>query len=125
ATSFYDRNSSKIYIESDFTNNATTAKSFVRRGGIITQGTHYSQMGENDYASGALQLIGDALDNVTNTNIISTQKTLSLGDSNKLVIFLFTDAIRDDYGSSLVAPFGQPFTAYNQFKSGRGATFVA
>lgn len=114
--------SSRVYIESDFTNNATTAKSFVRRGGSAA-----STLGRYDFAHEALAIIGNALDGVTNTSILSAQKTLSRNSNNNLVIFFFTDAERYDVGSALVNysnPTGNPFLNYNLFKSNRGATFV-
>ena len=117
----------KIYIESDFTSNVTTAKNFVRRGGQPTQGgTHYSTMGGSDVASEALQVIGNALDATANSNIVSTQKKLTKTANNKLVIFYFTDALRDYDGSWMVSQTNtaNPFVVYNQFKTDRGATFV-
>lgn len=117
----------KIYIESDFTSNVTTAKNFVRRGGQPTQGgTHYSTMGGSDVASEALQVIGNALDATANSNIVSTQKKLTKTANNKLVIFYFTDALRDYISTWMVSQTNtaNPFVVYNQFKTDRGATFV-
>ena len=116
--------SSKIFIETNFTNNATTAKNFVRRGG--NSGTHALQMGTYDFADIALGLIGNALDGNANANIISTQTTLTRNPNNRLVVFLFTDALRSlDGGSRLVPSTGMnPFAVYNQFKIDRNSTFV-
>lgn len=117
----------KIYIESDFTSNATTAKNFVRRGGQSTQGgTHYETMGDRDYASESLELIGKALDGTAAANIISTQKKLTKTANNKLVIFYFTDALRNLGSTWMVSQTNtaNPFVVYNQFKTDRGATFV-
>ena len=119
----------KVYIESDFTSNATTAKNFVRRGGQSTQGgTHYSTMGLGDYASESLELIGKALDGTatSDANLISAQKKLTKTANNKLVIFYFTDAVRNDGSSWMVSQTNtaNPFVVYNQFKTDRGATFV-
>lgn len=109
-------NDQMIFIETDFTNNATLAKGFIRRSSVL---------GLIDFTSQSLTLIGDALDGVTNPNIVSTQKVLTQNPSNKLVIFLFTDAVRDNAGNYyLVSPGSDPFVVYNQFKSGREATFV-
>lgn len=107
----------QIYIESDFTNNATTAKNFVRRSGTI---------GGNDQASESLTQIGNALDGINNTGILSTQKNLSRAINNKLVIFLFTDASRSSTTSYLVSRsnVSNPYIIYNQFKIDRKATFV-
>src|SRR5690606_23046439 len=128
ATHMTDRSSAKIFIESDFTNDADIVKSFVRRGGNSTQGgTHHTQMGFYDFAPESLGLIGTALDGAGtgNANIISPQKNLTQDNSNKLVIFLFADAWRSyDGGSHLVSPGEEPFAVYNQFKSDRDATFV-
>lgn len=119
----------KIYIESDFTSNVTTAKNFVRRGGISTLGgTHYSTMGSSDYASESLELIGKALDGTatSDANLISAQKKLTKTANNKLVIFYFTDALRSNGSSWMVSQTNtaNPFVVYNQFKTDRGATFV-
>lgn len=106
----------KIYIESDFSNNATAVKSFVRR---------TNDIGIYDYASESLELIGNALDNVTNNNILSTQKTLNKSSTNKLVVFYFTDATRAMDGSYIIKFFGlPPLGVYNQFKTDRQAKFV-
>ncbi|KGO87307.1 hypothetical protein Q765_06470 [Flavobacterium rivuli WB 3.3-2 = DSM 21788] len=111
----------KIYIESDFTNNVTIANSFIRR-----------SVGTSDYAHEALGLIGKALDNILDANIISTQKTLNRSASNNLVIYMFTDAFR---ASSLAASYlvnrtsnqlntNAAFTNYTAFKNNRHAKFV-
>lgn len=116
----------KVYIESDFTSNATTAKTFARRGG--STGTHSATMFNSDYASEALQLIGKALDGTaaSDANLISTQKKLTKTANNKLVIFYFTDALRSNGGSWMVSQTNttDPFVDYNDFKTNRGATFV-
>ena len=129
AGDYYSSQAPRLYIESDFTSNATTAKNFVRRGGQSTQGgTHYSTMGASDYASESLELIGKALDGTAaaDANLISTQKKLTKTANNKLVIFYFTDAVRNNGGSWMVSQTNtaNPFVVYNQFKTDRGATFV-
>lgn len=106
-----------IYIETDFTNNATIAKSFVRRSSFV---------GSSDYADSAIDLIGNALDGTANSGIVSPQKKLTKTSTNKLVIFFFTDAERSESSSTLVANGFDPsrFSPYNNFKINRDATFV-
>lgn len=111
----FNSSNSKIYIESDFSNNVTAVQSFVRRS---------SNVGDNDFAPRSLMLIGNALDNISNTSIVSPQKQLNKLSTNKLVIFLFTDANRLAMSSQLVSPGPNPFDVYNVFKSTRQATFV-
>ena len=115
----------RLFIESDFTNNAVTAKNFSRRG-TMTFPTPANEVGFNDEAHSALGLIGDALDGINNTGIVSTQKTLTRTPGNRLVVFFFTDAERNYFpGSSLVNPSsGDVFLNYNNFKANRGAHFV-
>jgi len=111
----------KIYIESDFSNDATAVKGFLRRS---------SDVGVDDFAPEAVTLIGNALDNISNANIVSSQKKLDKDTKNKLVIFIFTDATRNYYttgnsgASLLVSRVGDPFGVYNQFKKDRNANFV-
>ena len=85
-------------------------------------------MGASDYASESLELIGKALDGTAaaDANLISTQKKLTKTANNKLVIFYFTDAVRNNGGSWMVSQTNtaNPFVVYNQFKTDRGATFV-
>lgn len=114
----------KIYIESDFTNNIIAAQNFSRR------------LGNGDHFHEATGLIGNALDNITNTNIVSTQKTLNTTPSRPLIIFLFTDASRTggdlSSGSFLVNYFSQnpiggnnsAFSNFTNFKNNRNAKFV-
>ncbi|MCW3162473.1 vWA domain-containing protein [Chryseobacterium oryctis] len=106
--------SSKIYIEADFSNDATAVKNFNRR-----------SLGTADYASLALSRIGNALDGVNDSRIVSSQKKLNKQSTNRLVIFLFTDASRGQGSSWLVSTgTGPAFETYNNFKAERGATFV-
>ena len=115
----------RLFIESDFTNNAVTAKNFSRRG-TLTFPTPANEVGFNDEAHSALGLIGDALDGINNTGIVSTQKTLTRTPGNRLVVFFFTDAERNYFPySSLINPgSGDVFLNYNNFKANRGAHFV-
>ena len=118
----------RLYIESDFTSNVSTANSFLRRG-TATLPTPANEVGRQDYAHEALTLIGNALDGVGNVNIVSPQKTLTRTPGNRLVIFLFTDAHRSTLaasaGSAIVNVSGGPlFQNYNLFKSTRNAHFV-
>jgi hypothetical protein len=112
---------SRIYIESDFTNNATVATNILDRTAAV---------GGNDFAHEALSLIGNALDGVGNVNIVSPQQTLSHISSNSLVIYLFTDAVRSSPGSFLVNSLSSAtgsnaaFTNYTVFKNQRNATFI-
>ena len=62
-------NSDNIFIESDFTNNLTTAQNFQRR------------LNGSDVFYNATLLIGNALDNVANSNIVSPQIQLNRNPS--------------------------------------------
>jgi len=112
-----------IYIESDFTNNLSTVLNFTRR------------LGGGDYLHESMELIANALDNVSNINIVSPQKTLNKNSSTPLIVFVFTDAFRsngDSYLvntqfpaiSSITAPNNNAFTNFTNFKNNRTATFV-
>ncbi|TKB98149.1 beta strand repeat-containing protein [Pedobacter cryotolerans] len=115
----------RLFIESDFTNNAVTANNFQRRG-TSTSPTPVNDVGYHDEAHSALGLIGNAIDGVASTRIISTQKTLTRTPGNRLVVFFFTDAERDFFPySSLINPIlGDDFQNYNNFKANRNAHFV-
>ncbi|MDF2933064.1 MAG: C-terminal target protein [Chryseobacterium sp.] len=114
----------RIYIESNFTNNITTAQNFSRR---LNYGDHFHE---------AVGLIGNAIDNVSNTNIVSPQTTLSTNSARPLIIFLFTDAERasgDITGGSFLVRFDNPppaignnnaFTNFTNFKNNRNTQFV-
>jgi hypothetical protein len=111
----------RIYAESDFTNNLAVATGFTRRFNV---GDHFHE---------ALGLIGNALDNVTNPNIIGPQTTLNRNFSVPLKIILFTDAERsngDLVGGSYLVNYFDPtpdtaaaFSNINSFKANRGAIF--
>lgn len=111
----------KIYIESDFSTDETFVSSFENRGSLL---------GDSDFAHESLGLIGKALDNVTDANIISTQKTLNRIGTNALVVYLFTDGDRNRYDSWLVNRYYQvpntnlAFKNYTEFKNNRDAKFV-
>lgn len=112
----------RIFIESDFTNNITNAQNFSRR---LNSGDHYHE---------ALGLIGNAIDNINNPSIVSTQQNLNRNPSNSLVVFLFTDALRsqgDIINGSYLVNFNSSannsdaaFLNYTNFKNNRGAQFV-
>lgn len=114
----------RIYIESDFTNNITTAQNFTRR---LFNGDHFHE---------AIGLIGNAIDHISNVNIVSPQTTLNTISTRPLIIFLFTDAERasgDITGGSFLVRFGNPppsignnnaFTNFTDFKNNRNAQFV-
>lgn len=114
----------KIYIESDFTNNIGTATTFQRR---LNAGDHFHE---------ATGLIGNALDNISNPNIVSPQTTLNTISPRPLTIFLFTDALRgagDLSNGSFLVRYGNPppaignniaFTNFTNFKNNRNAKFV-
>lgn len=112
---------SYIFIESDFTNNLTTATSFVRR---------TTSVGGGDWAHEALFLIGNALDNVTSSYIASPQKKLTRTATNSLVIVLFSDALRNTGDTYLVnhasSAYGTDvaFQNYTSFKINRNAKFL-
>ncbi len=118
----------QIWIESDFTTDEATAKSFTWRATTwMAPGTLHS----GDDAHGAVGLIGKAMDGLSDSGIISPQKTLSHVADRPLVIFLFTDADRSSGTSYLVntaSPgFGTAgaFENFTTFKTARGSKFVS
>jgi hypothetical protein len=114
----------KLWIESDFTNDESIALNYSRRGGVGTI------MGDCDYAHETLDLIGDALDNVINSNILSPQVSLNHDPNKNLIVFLFTDAFRLSGGSCLVSVTNSAlnnslaFENYTEFKEIRSADFT-
>lgn len=108
----------RIWIETPFTN---TLVAFANR---------YGTLGPRDNAHGSLGLIGNALDNIPNANILSPLKVLTRTPGNSLVIYFFTDAVRDFTGSSLVNSASNgvgtdaAFQNYTTFKTARNATFI-
>ncbi|SDI19084.1 T9SS type A sorting domain-containing protein [Chryseobacterium jejuense] len=93
-----------IYIESDFTNDLLIAQNFERR----------LDFGDNFQKS--VGLVGDALDGVSNTDIISPQKTLNKIQIGRVIVF--TDAERDSnsLSSHLVDPaFASNYGSYDAF----------
>ena len=115
----------KIYIDFDFTNNLTTALSF----------SSTKKLNHGDHFHEALGLIGNALSNVPNANILSPQTTLSTNPARQLIIFLFTDASRSSGNLSLgsyLVNYNSPFPIGNNnailnfidFKNNRNAKFV-
>lgn len=123
-----------LYIESDFTSSPLVALNFTRRGGVT--GTHYPQMGNDDFAHESLALIGNALDNSSSPGIIGSQSTLNHDPNRSLVIFFFTDAYRSSAlslgvsSSSIVSATNMQvgsslaFDNYTQFKVNRNASFI-
>lgn len=108
----------KIWIETAFTNTATAFAS------------RTTAVGGSDYAHESLGLIGNALDGIPNTNIVSPLKVLNRTPGNSLVIYLFTDAYRSENGSSLVNATSTgvgtnlAFQNYTSFKTVRNAIFI-
>ncbi|WP_415326466.1 T9SS type A sorting domain-containing protein [Chryseobacterium sp. MMS23-Vi53] len=99
----------RIYIESDFTNNIAVAQNFTRR---LEAGDHFHE---------ALGLIGDALDNNPNPDIVSPQPNLHRDPNAPLVIILFTDAQRAagdlESGSYLVNYYDTTYGSPGAFKN--------
>ena len=122
----------RIYIESNFTNNATAAKNFLKRGSTI--GTHMPEMGNRTFTYENTVLLNKALGSGTpSSQIVSSQKNLTRNPNNQLVIFTFTDSPRGNHesagavnGNGFVRYFGSggEFDIYNQMKSNLNATFV-
>jgi len=111
---------SKIWIESGFTNTNFT---FSRA----------TAVGGSDFAHESLGLIGNALDGVINTAVLSPVKTLTRTPGNALVIYLFTDGYRSSGSSYLVnsssvanstVGTNTAFQNYTTFKTIRNATFI-
>ncbi|WP_185146903.1 DUF6923 family protein [Chryseobacterium echinoideorum] len=115
-SSTYNTSDAHLYIESEFTNNATTAKSFVRRGG------YYTAMGHQTLTYGAAEILKNALDGSVNASVLSPQKTLTKTPNNRLVIFVFTDGTSAD--TKNYTGIGGDFDIYNNLKILNGATFV-
>ena len=113
----------QIYIESDFTEDAASAKSFPRRSGTV--------LGYGDDAHGAIGLIGKALDGVADANIFSPTTTLTRVPTRSLVVYHFTDAWRADGANSFIVNLSDTtvgsagaFTNFTDFKVNRNAKFV-
>ncbi|WEK68461.1 MAG: T9SS type A sorting domain-containing protein [Candidatus Chryseobacterium colombiense] len=114
--------SPKIYIESDFSNNTFTTLQIERR---LDNGDHFHE---------ALAIIGNALDGVSNTEIVSPQTTLNNDPSNPLKVVLFADAERNtgnlSFGSYLVnydyptPNMPEAFKYVTDFKINRNAKFA-
>ncbi|MDR6403479.1 MULTISPECIES: T9SS type A sorting domain-containing protein [Chryseobacterium] len=112
----------RIYIESDFTNDPTTAHNFTRR---LNVGDHFHE---------ALGLVGNAIDNISNINIVSPQTTLNRDYSQPLKVVVFTDGGRGagdlNAGSYLVNYYNPTmntaaaFSNINDFKVNRKAIFA-
>lgn len=130
---------SNLFIESNFTNNATSAKNFSRRGCAATGQTctNGTAMGAGTYMHESAGVLKTALDNTAIPSyggILSTQKTLTRNGSNKLIVFYFTDApVRigtsssyPDRGlaNSLTNSYAGMFPFYNQLKISNSAAVV-
>jgi hypothetical protein len=112
----------RIYIEYDFTNDILIAQNFNRK---LSFGDHFHE---------ALGLVGNALDNVANTNIVSPQTSLNHNPAVPLNIILYTDANRsigDLQGGSYLVNYFNPtlnsqlaFTNITSFKNNRDAKFI-
>lgn len=118
----------RIFLETNFTTDATLAKSFVRRGGLASQGgTHYATLGNNTWLHENIATLQNALGTATaSSQIVSTQKKLTRNSNNKLVVFIFTDAPATANGILRAAGFGTgaSFDNYNTLKTSLGATIV-
>ena len=105
----------QLYIETDFTSDATLAKSYSRR------------FSGNDVLPHAIRLIDKALQGETDPNIISPQVRLNHDTAASLGVFVFTDAgvfFKDD--SQLVdnpSLNNDAFKAYTDFKLKYNAVF--
>lgn len=117
-------NNANIYIETNFTNNATTAKNYVRRSNIV---------GYADNASESVKVLDNALSGIVNAHTLSAQKTLTRSPGNRMVVFHFTDGERgffSDDASSLIAmdELGKSnpdfYKVYNGFKTKFNASFI-
>lgn len=120
-----------LYIESNFTSSAATAKSFLRRGGSApdpsgtgTPGTNGAIMGGGTGTYYAAGLLNNALSGTTSSYVVSAQKTLTQNTTNKLVIFLFTDGRWDNTVGLVGNPLTFTFANYNTLKTSKNATFV-
>lgn len=113
----------RIYIESDFTNNISVAQNFTRK---LSDGDHFHEI---------LGLIGNALDNISNINIVSPQTTLNHNPAVPLVVILYTDGFRSTgatfQGGSYLVNFYNPtlnssyaFSNMTSFKATRSAKFI-
>lgn len=113
----------RIFVETNFTTDATLAKSFVRRGGFLTQGaTHYDTMGNNTWLPENTTLLQNTLGSAAaSSQIISTQKKLTRNPNNKLVIFIFTDG--NATGNGLISALTN-LDNFNTIKTALGATIV-
>lgn len=112
----------RIYIEYDFTNNISIAQNFTRR---LSAGDHFHE---------ALGLIGNALDNVANVNILSSQTNLNHNPAVPLNVILYTDAERASgslQGGSYLVNYFNPtlnsssaFDNVTSFKKDRNVKFI-
>jgi hypothetical protein len=120
----------QIWIENDFTSNATTAKAFQWR---TTMWQAPGTLFGGDDAHGAVSLVGRALDGTADSlpGLVSPLKRLTPVPDRPLVVFLFTDAVRSAGSSYLVnatspgVGTNEAFQEFTAFKTLRGATFVA
>ncbi len=119
----------QVWIEGDFTEDRDVAKASItwRRGSTSVPNTLHT----GDDAHGAVGLIGKALDGLSDSQILSPEKTLTRQSGRPLILFLFTDATRG-HNSSWLVNSASPgvgtagaFANYTDFKNNRGAKFVS
>jgi hypothetical protein len=131
---------SNLFVESDFTNNATIAKTFTRRGCDTSKGetcTNATAMGAGTYMHESAGVLKTILDNTAVPSygtIVSTQKTINRNSSNNLIIIYFTDAPATfgnsesfpDRGlvNSLTNSYSGLFPFYNQLKMNPNTSIV-
>lgn len=101
----------RIFIETDFVN---TAYTFSRR--------YFGGLGR---IPASVNLLSDALNGVlTNPGVTSTQKILTRTPGNALVVYLFTDATRNNDLVAGVGTGNAAFQSYTDFKNEFGSTFI-
>ncbi|MET3036917.1 T9SS type A sorting domain-containing protein [Chryseobacterium sp. NRRL B-14859] len=93
-----------IYIESDFTNDFFTVQNFERR------------LDFGDYFQQSVGLVGDAIDGISNPDIISPQKTLNIKQEARVIVFTDAERASDGLSSYLVDPaFASNYGSYGAF----------
>lgn len=93
-----------IYIESDFTNDFFTVQNFYRR------------LDFGDYLQQSLVLVRDAMNGISNPDIVSPQKTLNRKQDPRFIIFTDAERASDGLSSYLVDPaFANNYGSYGAF----------
>lgn len=121
----YSYPKANLYIESDFTNDASVATNFIRR-------TDYWVGGTANFTHETLPILDNALDGIVSPDAKGPQKTLNQSPSNSLVVFLYTFGQPADFNNRLISAYATSsniysntaYTYYTYFKEDRGATFV-